>query len=188
MTEPLATYHIERSGFFTPRFALSGPDGPLGVLQLERKRLVVSGATFRPEKGEVIHIRRDPGLLRAQFSMWTEAREWLGSSLRWSFFARPVTLHTGTKPQQLVPLPSFGPGWRLMAPKTGENARLTSDLFGRRAKLDVFRRLDLEVILLATFLGALMHWELLWPAPTEHTAEETAHPPPHAPGGQASQA
>ena len=33
-------------------------------------------------------VIRDPGLLRSQFSVWTEGREWLGSSLRWGWTRR----------------------------------------------------------------------------------------------------
>jgi 5-methyltetrahydrofolate--homocysteine methyltransferase len=47
-------------------------------------------AIWRPEKGEVLTFRRDPGLLRSQFSVWTEGHEWLGAALRSHVLRREV--------------------------------------------------------------------------------------------------
>ena len=84
MADPLATYHIRSRGWWTRTHDFTDAEGqPLGRLTVRRNSwgLVVSGE-YRPEKGEILRIRRDPGLLRAQFSLWTEGGEWLGSSLR----------------------------------------------------------------------------------------------------------
>jgi hypothetical protein len=164
MPQAIATYTTRVSGLWSTRHEISGESGPVGVLAIDRnaKGLVVHG-TYVPEKGEKLLLRRDPGLLRSQFSLWTEGREWLGSSLRWSFVGREIVLSTGAKPYRLIPLPSFRPGWRLVAPKTGEMARILPSLFRRSARIEVFRRVDFELALFAYFLGWQLHVESLWP-------------------------
>ncbi len=174
MTDALQSFKFSSSGLFSPRHTVSDSEGKkLGELKVERNRWgLIAKATYRPEKGEVLVFKRDPGLLRAQFSMWTEDREWLASSLRWSFFTRPITIHTGTKPQTLMPLPGLRSGWRLMAPKTGEMARLEAGLLASKSSLEVFRRMDFELVLFAYFLGSLTKLEFLWPGPVEHRVKE----------------
>lgn len=165
MPPAIASYTTRVSGLWTTRHEISAGDGGrVGVLTIERngKGLVTHG-TYVPEKGEKLLLRRDPGLLRSQFSLWTEGREWLGSSLRWSFVGREIVLSTGAKPYRLLPLPSFRPGWRLVAPKTGEMARIRPSLFRRSARIEVFRRVDFELALFAYFLGWQLHIESLWP-------------------------
>lgn len=166
MSEPIQTYTTRVRGRWNQRHEILGPDGSEGVLLVARNAggLVVGGE-FRPTKGEVYTFRRDPGLLRSQFSMWTDGKEWLGSSLRWSFVARSVHLSTGTKPFRLLPLPGFRRGWGLYAPKTGEAARIEVGYLGRDARLSVFRRMDLSLLLFAYFLGSQILIESLLPGP-----------------------
>ncbi len=164
-------YEVSISGLWAPRHTISGPDGPLGVLTVERNsRGMVTAGTYRPEKGEVLYFRRDPGLLRSQFSLWTEGHEWLGSSLRWNVVRRDIQLHTGSKPLRLLPIPGFRRGWQLVAPKTGEMARVTHSL--RKARIEVYRRVDFEVLVFAYFLGSFILLESLWPGPDLRNSEE----------------
>lgn len=170
MPEVIAAYRTEVSGFWTPRHTFWRDAEKLGVLAMERRGLgPITSGVWRPEKGEVLHFRRDPGILRSQFSLWTEGHEWLGSSLRWSFLRRDISISTGNKPHRLLPLPTFGRGWRLVAPKTGELARIRPSL-GRGARIEVYRKVDLELLLFAYFLGAQLGLESLWPA---HAPEDT---------------
>ena len=164
MADPTATYDVRIAGFWNTRHTLSDGEGERGVLTVTRGKggMVVSGR-YSPTKGEVLLLRRDPGLLRSQFSLWTDAREWLGSSLRWSFFGREIVLHTGSKPLRIFPLPGFRCGWSLMAPKTGEMARI--HLGVRRARIEVFRKVDFELVVFAYFLGCQLRLESLWPGP-----------------------
>ena len=108
---------------------------------------------FTPEKGEQLLLRRDPGLLRSQFSLWTDNHEWLGSALRWSFFGRQVVLHTGSKPLRMFPTPRPGFGWTLQAPRTGEMARILGSPLGRRRRIEVTRKVDFELVVFSYFLG-----------------------------------
>src|SRR5260221_2565874 len=123
--EPIAVYRIRARGWLRSAHEIEGPDGRLGLLRVERNGagMIVRGR-FAPEKGEVLTIRREPGILRAQFSLWTEGREWLGSSLRPGFVQREIALSTGSKSFRLLPTARFGRGWRMLAPKTGEMARI----------------------------------------------------------------
>ena len=166
LADPILTYTTRVRGRWNQRHEITGPDGPEGVLTIERGTAgMVVGGEFRPTSGEVYTFRRDPGLLRSQFSMWTDGKEWLGSSLRWSFVARSVHLSTGTKPFRLLPLPGLRRGWGLYAPKTGEAARIEVGLFGRNATLHVYRRLDISLLLFAYFLGSQILLESLLPGP-----------------------
>jgi hypothetical protein len=164
MPQAIATYTIRVSGFMSTRHEIQSDTGPLGVLTIRRngKGLIVAGR-YEPVKGEVLALRRDPGLLRSQFSLWTEGREWLGSSLRWSFVGREIALSTGTKPYRLVPLPGFRTGWRMVAPKTGDMARIRTSIFRRGSRIEVYRRVDFELVLFAYFLGWQLRLESLWP-------------------------
>src|SRR5262245_2163681 len=93
MAEAIATYRTRVRGWWNTRHTLSEGDTELGVLTIERNaKGRIDTGVYRPHKGEVLHFRRDPGLLRSQFSLWTEGREWLGSSLRWSFVRREIAL------------------------------------------------------------------------------------------------
>lgn len=162
---PKNIYSIRTSGLWNRRHTVSDEAGQkLGVLSTRRNAwgLVVS-AEYRPEQGEVLTIRRDPGLLRAQFSIWTEGKEWLGSSLRWSSFRRQIDMWTGSKPYRVVPGVGFRPGWRMVAAKTGESARIESNLLGTRHRLSTFRKLDFELLLFAHFLGSLGHFGSILP-------------------------
>ena len=62
-----------------------------------------------------------------------------------------------------MPLPGFGRGWRLYAPKTGEMARILPRGLGRGATIQVFRRVDFELVLFAYLLGSLIWCESVWP-------------------------
>ncbi|MFT5151944.1 MAG: hypothetical protein ACI841_001931 [Planctomycetota bacterium] len=171
-------YTIQVSGLWNKRHTVFDEEGKkLGVLTAKRNPwgMVVS-AEYRPEEGEVLSISRDPGLLRAQFSIWTEGKEWLGSSLRWSSFRRQVDMWTGTKPLRVVPRTGFGAGWRLVAAKTGESARIESGLFGRKHVLYTFRKLDFELLLFAHFLGSLSNLGSFLPTSLDNTGANSKQP------------
>lgn len=171
MPEAIQTYNTRVSGLWNSRHEFSGDDGRIGVLTVERnKGGMIVGGDFAPEKGERFSFRRDPGLLRSQFSMWTDGREWLGSSLRWSFVTRHVSLSSGTKPFRLLPLPGFRRGWALYAPKTGEAARILPGVVGRDARIEVYRRLDFALVLFSYFLASQIYPESLWPGPSPKRA------------------
>lgn len=178
MADVIAAYRTEVSGFWSPRHTLWKDQERLGVLTLGRRGLgPIASGDWRPEKGEVLHFRRDPGILRSQFSLWTEGHEWLGSSLRWSFFRRDVSISTGNKPHRLMPLPTFGRGWRLVAPKTGELARIRPNLLGRGSRIEVYRKVDFELLLFAYFLAAQLGVESLWPAHAPEDGAQELDPP-----------
>ena len=69
MAEVIATYRARVSGLWNTRHTISNAEEELGVLAIERngKGTIVRG-TYTPKKGEVLHFRRDPGLLRSQES------------------------------------------------------------------------------------------------------------------------
>ena len=186
MAEPIAKYRTEVTGLWSTRHTVhadggSPEEGPLGVLTIERsgKGLIVGGS-FTPRKGEVLRFRRDPGVLRSQFSVWTEGRERLGSSLRWSFVGREIVLATGSKPYRLLPLPGFRRGWRMVAPKTGEMARITPRFLRRASRIEVYRKTDFELILFAYFLGWQIYLESFWPGEEVETDQESAPTPSKA--------
>lgn len=171
MSDPTASYQIRAKGFWSPVLHISGPEGDLGVLKVKRNCWgMVVRASYLPTQGEQLEIRRDPGILRSQFSLWSEGREWLGASLRWSFIGRVIDLSTGTRPMRLLPLPGFGSGWALHAPKTGQMAQVH---LGKNAHVDVFRRMDFEVVLFALFLGFLSRIESWWPGPVVEDIHDT---------------
>lgn len=175
MSDPAApvVYRVTRRGFPTRECALAGDDGPLGVLTLERGRGMVVGGRWSPEKGEVLTMRRDPGILRSQFSLWTDRREWLGSSLRSDFVQREIRLHTGSRPLRMLPLTGFRAGWVLQAPKTGDMAHFHLGLLGSEDRIVVSRKVDQELLVFAYFLGLQLRLESFWPGPID-AAERSA--------------
>jgi hypothetical protein len=168
------TFSTHVSGFWNTTHEVRDADGSVGSLEFKRSALgfVVAG-TYRPLKGEVLVFRRDPGILRSQFSLWTEDREWLGSALRWSFIAREINVSTGSKPLRMIPLAGFRRGWRLMAPKSGELARMVARPFSRGCEITVQRRMDFEQVLFAYFLSAQLLAESFWPGPAEQSSNHT---------------
>jgi hypothetical protein len=171
MSEPILIYRVRVSGFWSTRHTIEveTPEGgrePVGTLDVRRNLcgMVVRGE-YRPEKGEVLTFRRDPGLLRSQFSVWTEGREWLGSALRWGWAKRTIEVSTATsnKAYHMVPHAGWKRGWRLIAPKTGEAARMRAGLLGRSTRIEVFRRLDADLVVLTHFIGWQILVESLWP-------------------------
>lgn len=166
MPDPVTVYDVRSSGLWSTRHRISQEGQELGVLEVTRKPSgVVTRGVFSPEKGEVLTMRRDPGLLRSQFSLWTDGREWLGSSLRWSLVRREIVLHTGSKPLRVLPVPGFGFGWTLVAPRTGEMARIVGTPLGGRSRIEVYRKMDFELAVFTYFLGRQILWESLWPRP-----------------------
>ena len=166
---PKNVYTTRVSGLWNSRHEVHDENERLGVLEVRRNAFgLVTGGVYTPEKGAVFTISRDPGLRRAQFSMWTEGREWLGSSERRGFLSRVLVLHTGGKPFHLVPLQGFVKGWGLHAPRTGEAARITAGVSGRSSRLEVYKRLEFPLLLFAYFLGAQVYREAVWPGPPVH--------------------
>jgi hypothetical protein len=180
MLERIATYRTRARGLPRSAHEIDGPDGRLGVLHVERNRagLIVRGR-FVPQKGEVLTIRREPGILRGQYSLWTDGREWLGSSLRSGFVQREIALSTGSKSFRLLPTARFGRGWRMLAPKTGEMARILPEGIGR-SRIEVYRRVDTEILLFAFFLSTQVQCESWWPARADEGESETIPTPSQA--------
>ncbi|MBI1381273.1 MAG: hypothetical protein GC161_09300 [Planctomycetaceae bacterium] len=171
---PIQVYDSKWSGLLSPRHVITSEGAPVGVLEVKRQRGLIVGGEFRPEKGEVLFIRRDPGLARSQFSLWTDGREWLGSSLRWTSFAREVAISNGNKPFRLLPVEGWGFGWSLYAPKSGENARIVAQPLRGTARLEVYRRLDFPLLLFSYFLGAQILWESFLPGPEPEKVKSSA--------------
>ncbi len=169
MPSPKKTYTTSVSGFLSPRHVLSDEDGKeVGTLQVSRNRLgLIVGATWRPLKGEVVEIRRDPGLLRAQFACWTEAREWLGSTIRPGFMRRTIEMWTGGKPLRLVPTLGLERGWRIVGTKSGLVAETKHGFLSRGATLCTYRKIDLELLIFAYFIGGIALWESALPTSLE---------------------
>jgi len=65
----------------------------------------------------------------------------------------------------------------MLAPKTGEMARLEPRALRRGATIDVFRRVDFELVLFAYFLAAQVWLESLWPG-REVTDDQESVPAP----------
>ena len=171
MPEPTAVYTVTKQGHWNSTYTLTlheqGTTGQTaGVLSTRRNAwgMVVAGK-YVPTKGEELHFRRDPGLLRSQYSLWTGGREWLGSSLRWSLGRREIVLHTGSKPLKILPLSGLKCGWSLQAPRTGEMARLHGSLLGGKSKIEVFRKVEFELVVFAFFLASQLWLESTWPGP-----------------------
>mgnify|MGYP006966870376 FL=1 len=166
MAEPLHTLLTTVQGLWNPVHTITETDGSaVGRLKVRRNRWgLVVGAQYLPEKGEVLEFRRDPGLLRAQFSLWTEDGEWLGSSLRWHVGRRQIDVWTGSKPYRVVPRTGLGRGWRVIATRTGEVATIRQGLLGRAARIELQRKMDPELLLFCYFLGSLTSRESFFPS------------------------
>ncbi|MEM9382957.1 MAG: hypothetical protein AAGB93_23615 [Planctomycetota bacterium] len=169
MPAPKKTYRTRVSGFLRPRHVVTDEDGKeVGVLQVHRNRVgLIVRAVWTPSKGEVLEIKRDPGLLRAQFACWTEGREWLGSTIRPGFTRRTIEMWTGGKPLRLVPRLALGRGWRIVGAKSGLVAELEHSLLGRDATLSTYRKIDLELLVFAYFVGSIALWESALPTSLE---------------------
>jgi len=166
------TYTTRVSGFWNTTHEIRDEEGVIGRLTIRRNGLGLAVAgQYVPEKGETLVLRRDPGILRSQFSLWTDRREWLGSALRWSFVGREINISTGSKPLRLIPLPGFRRGWRLLAPKSGEMVRISAKPFSRGSQITVHRRVDFEQVLFAYFLAAQLLAESWWPGPAEQRSK-----------------
>ncbi len=155
------TFTTRVSGLIRPVHVVLDEEGKeLGRIQVSRNRLgmIVKGV-WTPAKGEVLEFRRQPGLLRAQFACWTEAREWLGATIRPGFMRRTIEMWTGGKSMRLVPRVEPGRGWRVVGAKSGVVAQVTYPWFGRNARLETFRKIDMELLLFAYFIGGLATWE-----------------------------
>ncbi|MFT7664134.1 MAG: hypothetical protein ACI87A_002364 [Planctomycetota bacterium] len=166
---PKNVYTTRVSGLWNLRHEIHDEEGRVGLLEMRRNALgLITAATYTPEKGAVLTISRDPGLRRSQYSMWSSGREWIASSERDGFLPRPMQIHTGGKPFHLVPLRGFVKGWGLHAPRTGEAARMTASWLGRASRIEVYKRLDFPLLLLAYFLGYRSYCEAIWPGPRLH--------------------
>lgn len=182
MSETIETYRTRVAGFWSPEHTLLDEAGKaLGVLTVKRNGvgMVVAGE-YRPTQGEVLHFRREPGLLRAQFSLWTEGKEWLGSSIRQGVVRRTIELWTSTRPYRLVPRLGLGKGWRMVASKTGLVAEIEHAWVGRGATLKVHRKLDFELLLLGYFVGTLALWESVPPTSLEAVQRSASTTPAQA--------
>ena len=172
MTEPNApknVYETRVSGLWQTRHEITDQEGDVGVLTLERTWYGhVRKGVYRPAKGAVLTIERDPGLRRGTFSMWSEGREWLGSSERSGYVSRVFKIHTGGKPFHVVPLQGFTKGWGVHAPRTGEAARIHAPWLGRNTRMEVYKRLDFTVLLFGYFLGYRSMVEAIAPGPAVH--------------------
>jgi len=171
MPEVVSTYTTKVSGLWSSRheIALKTDTGSevQGTLSINRGPLgAVRSGTFRPLKGATYVFERDPGMVRGQFMMWSESREWIGSTIRFHVLRRVVDINTGGKPFKLAPLREFGRGWSLYAPKTGEIARFNWPLVGRSARIEVYRKTPFTLLLLAYFMSTQASYETLWPGPT----------------------
>lgn len=167
MADRTSSYEARVEGLWNTTHTLTRDGERVGVLRMNRNaKGLISEGVYTPEKGEVLTIRRDPGLLRSQFSLWTDGPEWLGSSLRWNVVQREVVLHTGSRPLRLLPSQGFGCGWNLVAPKTGLMASVRGGFLSRKRSLAVYRRLDFELLVFAYFLGSMIFRESLLPGPS----------------------
>lgn len=169
-TETKHVYLAQVSGFWNTRHKISrveegGAPVELGTLHVRRNWHMVVEGTYQPAEGEVLIARREPGLLRSQFSLWTDGREWLGSSLRRTSMKRQVDISSGSTAFRLLPVAGLQPGWALYAPKTGEACRITASPSGRSAQIEVFRRLDFPLVIFSYFLGYQVYLESWLPGP-----------------------
>lgn len=165
MPKAIRTFRTRVRGLWSPRHEILDDEGnAIGTLYVRRNRWgMVIGGEFRPEKGEVLSFERNPGLLRGQFSLWTDHREWLGSSLRPHPARRQIDVWTGGKPYRIVPRTGLRRGWRVVATKTGEVADLQVGWFGRGTRIQLNRKMDLELLLFCYFLGSMVLLESILP-------------------------
>jgi hypothetical protein len=167
------SYEVSITGLWNTEHRLTEGGAEVGRLAMRRNRAgaVVAGR-YEPKRGEVLVLSRDPGLLRSQFSMWTERREWLGSSLRSHFVRREIQLHAGSRPLRILPVPGLKAGWQLVAPKTGIMGAIRLAPLRRRARIEIYRRLEFELVVFAYFLGSQIAWESIWPGPDLSDSED----------------
>lgn len=165
MPQALRTFRTRVRGLWSPRHEILDDEGqPLGTLAVRRNRWgMVVGGEYRPEQGEVLFFERNPGLLRGQFSLWTDHREWLGSSLRPHPARRQIDVWTGGKPYRVVPRTGLRRGWRVVATKTGEVAEIQAGLLSRNSKIVLQRKMDFELLLFCYFLGSMVLTESILP-------------------------
>lgn len=165
MADKSKTYRSKIAGLWTPRHTILDEEGQtLGLLTVHRNwRGMIVGGHYHPEKGEKLVFRRDPGLQRAQFSLWTEEGEWLGSSLRPKPLVRRIDVWNSVRPFRVVPKRGFGRGWRIIASKTGEVASIEQPLFPRTSEWTAQRKVDFELLLFCYFLGSMSPMESLMP-------------------------
>lgn len=168
MADPVSVYTARASGLWNTRHEIALEGGEVqGELRLVRGPLGWIGrGEYRPVKGAVMLFQRDPGLVRGQFTMTSESREWIGSSVRFNPFKPVFEINTGGKPYFLAGVPGLGRGWALYAPKTGEVARIAPDLLGRGARIEVLRKTQFPLLLFAYFLGCPIYCETLLPGPS----------------------
>ncbi len=166
MAPKIQNFTTRLAGWWAPRHTILNEEGEtLGILKVHRNwRGMIMGGEYLPEKGEKLVIRRDPGLQRAQFSLWTDTREWLGSSLRPRLIPRRIDVWSGVKPYRIVPKSGFGRGWRIIASKTGEVATIQQPLLPRGSKWQITRKMDFELMLFCYFLGSLSPSESFLPS------------------------
>ncbi|MCP5022516.1 MAG: hypothetical protein GY930_12175 [bacterium] len=166
MAPKIQNFTTRLAGWWTPHHTILNEEGdPLGILKVHRNwRGMIMGGVYLPSKGEKLIIRRDPGLQRAQFSLWTDTREWLGSSLRPRLIQRRIDVWSGVKPFRIVPKSGFGQGWRIIASKTGEVATIKQPLLPRGSKWQITRKMDFELMLFCYFLGCLSPSESFLPS------------------------
>lgn len=163
------SFTTRTSGWLRPRHVVLDEEGKeIGRIDVTRNRLgmIVKGV-WTPTKGEVLEFRRQPGLLRAQFACWTEAREWLGATIRPGFARRTIEMWTGGKPMRLVPRLEFGKGWRIVGSRSGVYAQVDQSWLGRSAKIETYRKIDMELLMFAYFIGTLAGWESALPTSLE---------------------
>lgn len=163
-----APYIVRAKGLINPEFTFEREGDVLGTMKRDRKLGRLMGSVYVPVQGETITVQRDPGLLRNQFSAWSQihggqGREWLGSSINYGLIGREVTLHNGTKPFRLVPTKAFGTGWELHAPKTGLVATFIKR--GSTVEVRLERRVDFFLLLLAFHNIATAWLKSVWPGP-----------------------
>ncbi len=182
MSSPVKVYDVKVSGLWTTRQEIREGEKRLGVLTNHRRWYgAVDRCVYHPEKGSVLEFRREPGVLRGQFSLWApETHEWLGSTTRHAFLKREIEISTGGKPYRLLPSTGFGRGWIVNAPKTGTVAELHVSPFGRSVRIDVHRRLDYMLVLMAYALASQVLSESWLPGPPDRSVRASAQGPAKA--------
>ncbi|MEZ6005058.1 MAG: hypothetical protein R3F17_11740 [Planctomycetota bacterium] len=175
MASSTQNYRTRVSGWWTPRHTIQDSEGrTLGVLTVTRNwRGMVIAGEYSPEKGEKLLLRREPGLQRAQFSLWTGDREWLGSSIRPRPFQRRIDIFAGVRPYRVVPFPGLRRGWRVIASKTGEVATIEQSLLGRGSRWTAQKKVDFEMLLFSYFIGSLASNESILPTALDAEAPST---------------
>ena len=68
----------------------------------------------------------------------------------------------------------------MVAPKTGEMARITPGWLGRSSRIEVFRRIDFEIVVFAYFLASQVYAESFWPGRDIAAEQETVPTPSKA--------